>query len=84
MSTWCNYFRCEEAWEFVSNLPSGGQAAAKLGRLSSGEATAFLKLLSRQTDAEHRARFFREATAYDTCKHAGIPRLIQSNAHARQ
>jgi len=80
-STWVSYIRCEEAWEFLRDLPGGGQGAAKLGRLRSGEGTAFIKLLSRPNDAERRARFFREATAYDTCKHAGIPRLIQSNAH---
>ena len=29
-------------------------------------------------------RFFREAAAYDTCRFAGIPQLIESNAHNHQ
>lgn len=81
VSTWENHIRWDEAWDTLNDLPGGGQGTAKLVRHRSGEPIAFLKLLSRQNDAERRARFFREATAYDTCKHTGIPRLIQSNAH---
>lgn len=40
-----------------------------------------LKVLSNQKDPERRLRFFREATAYDTCHHPLIPRLLASNAH---
>ena len=45
---------------------------------------AFLKILSRQGDTERRARFFREASAYATVDHDGIPRLVESNAHHHQ
>lgn len=42
---------------------------------------AFLKTIRARTDPERRARFFREANAYDTFRVAGVPDLIESNAH---
>jgi serine/threonine protein kinase len=63
------------------NYCSGGQASAKYLRDRATGRTAFLKILSRQKDLERRARFFREATAYETANHKLIPKLIESNAH---
>ena len=38
-------------------------------------------MIRAKRNSERRARFFREATAYDTIRVAGIPSLIESNAH---
>ena len=42
---------------------------------------AFLKAIKAKSKSERRVRFFREASAYDTIRAQGIPRLIESNAH---
>jgi len=81
MSAWSESKQWEEAWIGVGDIVGGSQAAAKQVKHRQTGEIAFLKILSRQTDPERRARFFREATAYDTCQHGGMLRLIQSNAH---
>lgn len=40
-----------------------------------------MKAIKAKRNAERRARFFREASAYDTIRVQGIPGLIESNAH---
>lgn len=78
---WVNHTRWNLAWREISQIKGGGQASAKrAARLADGE-QAFLKILNRNKDAERRARFFREATAYSIFSHWGMPRLIESNAH---
>ena len=42
---------------------------------------AFLKVIKAKNNSERRVRFFREASAYDTIRAQGIPRLLESNAH---
>lgn len=62
-------------------MPGGGQASAKKVRRKDTGEIAFLKLLNRQDDTERRARFFREASAYDTFRHPNLPALVETNAH---
>jgi eukaryotic-like serine/threonine-protein kinase len=80
-SGWADFKRWDEAWENIRDLPGGGQGTAKQVRSRANGQAAFLKLLNKHGDSERRARFFREATAYDTFSHWGIPRLVQSNSH---
>jgi serine/threonine-protein kinase len=78
---WVDFRRWNLAWEKVQDLPGGGQGSVKEIRSRIDDSRAFLKVLNKQQDTERRARFFREATAYDTFEHAGIPKLLQSNSH---
>ena len=41
-------------------------------------------MIRAKTKPERRARFFREATAYNTIRVGGIPRLIESNTHRHE
>ena len=59
----------------------GGQGEAKRVRRKSNCKEGFLKAIRMRNDPERRGRFFREASAYDTMKSSGIPRLVESNAH---
>jgi serine/threonine protein kinase len=81
MLEWTDDKRWEDGWESLEDLPAGGQGAVKKVKCHLTGQIAFLKVLSRQNDSERRSRFFREATAYNTCNHANMPRLFQSNAH---
>ncbi|WP_319241856.1 protein kinase [uncultured Propionivibrio sp.] len=67
-------------WEKVEELEGGGQGEAYQARRRSDGKIGFLKIIKSKNDPERRARFFREATAYDSFGIAGIPRLIESNA----
>ena len=40
-----------------------------------------MKVIKAKRNLERRARFFREASAYNTIRAVGIPHLIESNAH---
>lgn len=78
---WSNSKKWDDNWTVEKEIESGGQATAKLVRHKANGMLAFLKILSRQKDSERRSRFFREATAYATANHDGIPKLVESNAH---
>ena len=80
-SRWVAQKRWSDNWVSIEELSGGGQGEAKRVRRKSDDQEAFLKAIKRRNDPERRGRFFREATAYDTMKSRGIPRLIESNAH---
>ena len=73
--------RWRERWEAVEKLPGGGQGEAFRAHRKIDGREAFVKVIKVKTDAERRARFFREANAYDTFRVGGVPRLIESNSH---
>lgn len=80
-SSWVDCPTWSKHWEKLGTLVGGGQGEAyKARRLSDGK-IGFLKIIKAKRDPERRARFFREATAYDSFGVEGIPRLIESNAH---
>lgn len=81
MEIWVEQKTWDSKWESSLELLGGGQASAKRVQRRGSDEFAFLKLLSRQNDQERRARFFREASAYETANHSLIPKLIESNAH---
>ena len=78
---WVDCAKWRERWEVIENLPSGGQGQAFRALRKTNSCEAFLKAIKAKTDPERRARFFREANAYDTIRIGGIPHLIESNAH---
>ena len=78
---WVDCAKWRERWEVIEQLSGGGQGHAfKVRRKSNGH-EAFLKTIKEKSDPERRARFFREANAYDTVRVGGVPHLIESNAH---
>ena len=79
--TWVDCANWRKRWEVVENLPGGGQGEAFQVRRKIDGREAFLKAIRAKTDPERRARFFREANAYDTFRVEGVPHLIESNAH---
>lgn len=79
-SVWIEDRTWKTGWEKLEELKGGGQGEAFRARRISDGKTGFLKIIKSKNDAERRARFFREATAYDSFGIAGIPRLIASNA----
>jgi serine/threonine protein kinase len=78
---WVDDKKWELAWVGHEELGQGGQGVTRRVQHKETGSIGCLKLLSKQKDAERRLRFFREATAYDTCKHPLIPRLFASNTH---
>ena len=78
---WVDHRRWSESWEGLQDLPGGGQGHARKARRKRDGRTAFVKAIKAKRNAERRARFFREASAYDTIRVPGIPGLIESNAH---
>lgn len=78
---WVDDKKWELSWEGHEELGQGGQGVTRRVDHRETGAIGCLKLLSKQKDAERRLRFFREASAYDTCQHPLIPRLLASNAH---
>jgi len=78
---WIDDKKWELAWSGHEELGQGGQGVTRRVEHRETGAIGCLKLLSKQKDAERRLRFSREATAYDTCQHPLIPRLLASNAH---
>ncbi len=81
MTKWTSIKNQGEEWGNHQKLGKGGQGVTyKVNNRRDG-AAACMKVLSRQDDHERRARFFREASAYDTCQHPGVPKLVESNAH---
>ena len=79
--TWVDCANWRERWEVVAKLSGGGQGEAFQVRRKIDGREAFLKAVRAKTNPERRARFFREANAYDTFRVGGVPRLIESNAH---
>ena len=80
-SVWVQEAKSDLAWTELEELGQGGQGVTRKVQHKESNAIGCLKLLSKQKDEERRLRFFREATAYDTCQHHLIPRLLSSNAH---
>ena len=78
---WVDHRRWSESWEGLQDLPGGGQGHARKARRKRDGRTAFVKAVRAKRNTERRARFFREASAYDTMRVSGIPGLIESNAH---
>lgn len=81
LSPWADAQKWKENWEVVAEIPGGGQGAAYSVRRGGDHAPGFLKVIKSKKDHERRARFSREANAYDTMRVLGVPRLIESNAH---
>lgn len=81
LEKWSKSKKWDDNWTVEQAIVGGGQATVKLVKHKANGMLAFLKILSRQSDSERRSRFFREATAYATVNHNGIPKLIESNAH---
>ena len=65
----------------MEKLTGGGQGLARRVRRKRDGRTAFLKAIRAKKNLERRARFFKEASAYNTIRAPGIPGLIESNAH---
>lgn len=80
-SPWVDAKDWKTVWETIDTLPGGGQGDAFRARRRSDGMMGFLKTIKSRKDPERRARFFREATAYDSFGVDGIPQLIESNAH---
>lgn len=79
--TWVDDKTWKSRWAVVEGLTGGGQGDVfRVRRLVDGK-IGFLKVIRAKTDTERRARFFREASAYDTLAIDGIPKLVESNAH---
>ena len=80
-SSWVNESRWRDRFDLQEALPGGGQGEAYRALRKSDQTPAFVKVIKSAKDPERRARFFREATAYDSFEIASIPHLIESNAH---
>lgn len=80
-SPWVDDQTWKMRWEKLEELDGGGQGEAFRARRRSDGKIGFLKITKSKGVAERRARFFREATAYDSFGVNGIPQLIESNAH---
>lgn len=80
-SVWIEDQTWKTRWEKLEELDGGGQGQAYRARRRSDGRIGFLKIIKSKNVAERRARFFREATAYDSFGIDGIPRLIESNSH---
>jgi serine/threonine-protein kinase len=79
--TWVDVKTWKDRWEVVTQLKGGGQGEAfKVIRISDKK-LGFLKIVKSKNDPERRARFSREANAYDTFRITNVPRLLESIAH---
>ena len=78
---WVDQGRWSEGWKSLETLSGGGQGRARRACRKRDRRVAFLKVIKAKGNPERCARFFREASAYDTIRAPGIPRLIESNAH---
>ena len=77
---WVDHAKWSESWTCIETLPGGGQGHARRARRKLDGQVAFLKVVKAEGNSERRVRFFREASAYNTIRAHGIPRLIESNA----
>ena len=80
-SRWVAHERWSDNWASIQEYVGGGQGETRRVRRKRDGQEGFLKVIRRRDDPERRGRFFREASAYDTMKSSGIPRLVESNAH---
>ena len=80
-SCWIDAPRWKERWEILQKLDGGGQGDAYKARRRTDGRIGFLKTIKSRKNPERRARFFREASAYDSFGVEGVPKLIESNAH---
>lgn len=80
-SPWVDDQTWKTRWEKLEELNGGGQGEAYRARRLSDGTIGFLKIIKSKNVAERRARFFREATAYDSFGVDGIPKLLESNTH---
>ena len=80
-SRWVAHEQWSENWVSIHKYSGGGQGEAMRVRRNRDGVEGFLKVIRRRDDPERRGRFFREASAYDTMRTSGIPRLVESNAH---
>lgn len=80
MQTWTASGSWEAEWRNPESIGGGGQGTTRKATHFETGQLACIKTLNKQKEEERRSRFFREATAYDTCQHRGVPKLIQSNA----
>jgi len=78
MKIWTDATTSDE-WDVLESVGHGGQGEVFKARHKESGAEGCLKKLKDHKKAERRARFAREAVAYDTCRHPAIPRLMQSN-----
>ena len=78
---WADHARWSDNWTVVEQIPGGGQGDAWRVLSKKNGPERFLKAIRAKRDPERRARFFREASAYDTINGNGIPHLVESNAH---
>lgn len=76
---WVDEKNWELAWIGHEQLGQGGQGVTRRVEHKETGTIGCVKLLSKQKDAERRLRFFREATAHDTCVHPLIPRLLAAH-----
>lgn len=74
----------KDSWASLEDLEGGGQGTVRKVQHKESGVIGFLKILNKQNDLERRARFYREAAAYDSSSHPNIPALIESNAHNYQ
>ena len=77
---WVSQPRWRNSWEEVEELKGGGQGNAWRVRRKRDNREGFLKSIKGKKSPKRRARFSREADAYDSFDERGIPRLIESNA----
>lgn len=80
-STWVDDTKWANRWTADEEIKGGGQGSAFRARRKDDGQLGFLKVIKSKSDAERRARFFREASAYDAFGVDGVPRLIESNTH---
>ena len=82
-SRWVAHERWSGNWVSIQEYSGGGQGEAKRVLRKRDGQEGFLKAIrrGRENDPERRGRFFREASAYDTMRSSGIPRLVESNAY---
>lgn len=80
-SCWIDAPRWKDRWEILQKLDGGGQGDAFKARRRTDGRIGFLKTIKSRKDPERRARFFREASAYDSFGVEGVSKLIESNAH---
>ena len=80
-SRWVAHKLWSDNWVSIQEYLGGGQGEVKRVRRKGDGQEGFLKAIRQKNDPERRGRFFREASAYDTLKSSGIPRLVESNAH---
>ena len=78
---WVEVANWKDRWEIVKEIEGGGQGEALQARRIDDHHPDFLKVIKSKGNPERRARFSREANAYDTFRIDGIPRPIESNAH---